>query len=83
MRCLTGAGIKLWRTRVSSGESRQGSTPNHLITGPELQFTMSAGRTYTFNAGIWVYTDRANGIGSAGAQSLLQGYLTRMWSFGY
>lgn len=82
-RYLTGANIKLWRKRVSGGEESQGSQPNHLIAGPELQFTMQAGRTYTFNAGIWVYSDRTNGIGSAGAQSRLQGMLTKMWSFGY
>ena len=44
---------------------------------------MQPGRVYTFNAGIWVYTDRTNGVGSAGAQSRLQGMLTKMWSFGY
>jgi hypothetical protein len=82
-RYLTGANIKLWRVRVSSGEDSHGGQPSHLIAGPELQFTMQAGRTYTFNAGIWAYSDRTNGIGSAGAQARLQGMLTKMWSFGY
>jgi hypothetical protein len=82
-RYLTGANMTLWRTRVSGGESRQGGAPKHVIAGPELQFTMQAGRVYTFNAGICVYSDRTNGIGSAGAQALLQGMLTKMWSFGY
>lgn len=82
-RYVTGAGIKLFRYRVSSGEDSHGGAPKHLITGPELQFTMNPGRQYTFNAGIWVYSDRTNGIGSAGAQSRLQGMLTKMWSFGY
>lgn len=82
-RYVTGAGIKLWRKRVSSGESDQGVRPKHLITGPELQFNMNPGRQYTFNAGIWAFSDRTNGIGSAGAQARLQGMLTRMWSFGY
>lgn len=82
-RYLTGAAIKLWRKRVSGGEDSQWSEPKHLIAGPELQFTMQPGRVYTFNAGIWVYTDRTNGLGSAGAQSRLQGMLTKMWSFGY
>jgi hypothetical protein len=82
-RYVTGAGIKLFRYRVSSGEESHGSAPKHLITGPDLQFTMNPGRQYTFNAGIWVYSDRTNGIGSAGAQSRLQGMLTKMWSFGY
>jgi hypothetical protein len=82
-RFVTGAGIKLWRYRVSSGEDSHGSQPKHLITGPDLQFTMNPGRQYTFNAGIWVYSDRTNGIGSAGAQARLQGMLTKMWSFGY
>ncbi len=82
-RFVAGADIKLWRKRVSGGEDSHWSEPSRLITGPELQFTMQPGRQYTFNAGIWVYSDRTNGIGSAGAQARLQGMLTKMWSFGY
>jgi hypothetical protein len=84
---LTGASRKLWRSRVSGSitspdESASGGQPNHLITGPEVQFTIHPGREYTFNAGIWAFSDRSTGIGAGAVQSLLQGTLTRMWVFG-
>jgi hypothetical protein len=79
---LTGASRQLWRRRISAGESTSGGEPDHVITGPELDFTIRAGHGYTFNAGIWVFSDRSSGIGAAAAQSLLQGFVTRMWVFG-
>ncbi len=84
---LTGASRRLWRSRVSGtlfdpDESASGGMGNHVITGPELQFTLRAGHGYTFNAGVWVYSDRSTGVGGGAAQSLLQGTLTRMWVFG-
>lgn len=84
---LTGASRKLWRSRVSASlgdpdESASGGQGNHVITGPELQFTIRPGRGYTFNAGIWVFSDRSSGAGAAAVQSLLEGTLTRMWVFG-
>jgi hypothetical protein len=86
-RFLTGADRKLWRSRVSAtlfdpDESASGGQGNHLIAGPELQFTMRPGHSYTFNAGIWVISDRSTGIGAGAAQSILRGTLTRMWVFG-
>lgn len=86
-RFLTGASRKLWRSRVSSSifhldESSFGGQENHLITGPELEFTIRPDHGYTFNAGIWAYSDRSTGAGAAAVQSLLQGILTRMWVFG-
>jgi len=84
---LTGASRKLWRGRVSGSvfspdESASDARGNHLITGPDLQFTIRPGHGYTFNAGIWVYSDRSTGVGAGAVQSLLQGTLTRMWVFG-
>ncbi|MBM7440941.1 hypothetical protein [Streptomyces sp. HB132] len=81
-RLLAAVGRKLWRARISAGESSSGGQGPFLITGPELQFTLQPGRGYTFNAGIWVYSDRSTGIGGAAVQSLLQGVVTRMWVFG-
>lgn len=81
-RFLVGANAQLWRERISAGEERRGGDGPRPMTGPELQFTMVPGRTYSFNAGIWVVTDRSTGIGAAAAQSLLQGTVTRMWMFG-
>ncbi|MEU6981554.1 MULTISPECIES: hypothetical protein [unclassified Streptomyces] len=81
-RFLVGAGTQLWRSRISAGEESRGGDGPRPMTGPELQFTMVPGRSYVFNAGIWVVTDRSTGIGAAAAQSLLQGTITRMWMFG-
>ena len=44
-----------------------------------LFFTMQPGREYTFNVGLWVFSDRSTGIGAAGAQSLIQGTVTTIW----
>ncbi|MET7620339.1 hypothetical protein [Streptomyces sp. NPDC005408] len=81
-RLLAAASRKLWRTRIGAGESASGGEGWHLITGPELEFTIQPGRGYTFNAGVWVFSDRSTGIGAAAVQSLLQGIVTRMWVFG-
>lgn len=84
---LTGASLRLWRSRVSGSvfspsESTSGGQGNHVITGPELQFTMRQGHGYTFDAGIWAYSDRSTGIGAGAVQSLVEATLTRMWVFG-
>jgi hypothetical protein len=84
---LTVADRKLWRSRVSGTlfdptESASGSQGPQPMTGPELAFTIRPGLGYTFNAGIWVFSDRSTGIGVAGVQSLLQGVVSRMWVFG-
>jgi hypothetical protein len=76
---LIGASRKLWRKRVSANETDVGGEPQHVIEGPDLQFTIRAGHGYTFNAGIWVSIDRSNGIGEGGGQSLLEGVVTNMW----
>ncbi|MER8041419.1 hypothetical protein [Streptomyces sp. NPDC094032] len=79
---LVGANAQLWRSRISAGEESRGGDGPRPMAGPELQFTMVPGRSYVFNAGIWVVSDRSPGIGAAAAQSLLQGTVTRMWMFG-
>ncbi len=86
-RPLVDASRKLWRSRVSGTlfdptESASGSQGPQAFTGPELAFTNRPGLGYTFNAGIWVYSDHSAGIGVAGGQSLLQGSISRMWVFG-
>jgi hypothetical protein len=81
-RLLAAADRKLWRRRVSGNESASDGQGPQVITGPELEFTIHPGREYTFNAGIWVFSDRSSGVGAAAVQSLLQGTVTRMWVFG-
>lgn len=81
-RLLAAASRKLWRKRISGNESASDAQGPQVFTGPELQFTIHPGREYTFNAGIWVFTDRSTGVGAAAVQSLLQGTVTRMWVFG-
>ncbi|MEU6572629.1 hypothetical protein [Streptomyces sp. NPDC046805] len=79
---LTGASRLLWHRRVSEGDDASGGQEAQVFTGPELEFTLRAGHGYTFNAGIWVTSDRTTGIGAAAVQSLLQGTVARMWVFG-
>jgi hypothetical protein len=84
---LAAASRKLWRSRVSTGpfnpdESASGGQGPQFFAGPELQFTIRAGHGYTFNAGIWAFSDRSTGAGGAAVQSLLQGTVSRMWVFG-
>jgi hypothetical protein len=86
-RLLAAASRTLWRSRVSGTlldptESASGSQGPQPMTGPELAFTIRPGLGYTFNAGIWVFSDRSAGIGVAGVQSVLQGVISRMWVFG-
>jgi hypothetical protein len=81
-RLLAAASRKLWRKRVSGNESASDGLGPQVFTGPELQFTIHPGREYTFNAGIWVFSDRSSGVGAAAVQSLLEGTVTRMWVFG-
>ena len=84
---LTAAARKLWRSRVSGSfgdpdESSSGSQGPQLFAGPEFQFTIRAGHNYTFNAGIWAYSDRSTGVGAGAVQSIMEGIITRMWVFG-
>jgi hypothetical protein len=45
-------------------ESASGGEGPYAIFEPrELAFTMRPGREYTFNVGIWVFTDRTPGVG--------------------
>ncbi len=73
-RLLTIASAKLWRRRVSIDESDVGWAGPLAVHEPsKISFTMRPGHEYTFNVGIWVYSDRTPAIGDAGAQALLEG----------
>ena len=83
---LTGASRRLWRGRVSGtvfdpDESASGGDGPKFFAGPELQFTIRAGHGYTFNAGVWAFSDRSTGAGAAGVQSFIEATIKRMWVF--
>jgi len=42
-------------------------------------FTMQPGRSYTFNIGLWVFSDRTPGVGVAAANAVLEGNIALMW----
>lgn len=71
---LTSASHKVWRRRVSGLESdRFRSDGFYPMYDPsELAFTMRPGREYTFNVGIWAFSDRSPGAGVAWAQSRIE-----------
>ena len=79
---LVAADQKLWRRRISNGEHSSLVVPDQLYAGPELQFTQRGGVGYTFNAGIWVYSDYSDGIDGSAALSELDGRVTWMWVAG-
>ena len=72
--------VKLWRRRVSANpdEEAHGETGPLLVgfPGAGLTFRMNPGHQYTFNVGMWVFTDRSPGVGAAAAQSVIQGTTT-------
>ena len=71
---LTSASSKVWRKRVSGVERAAFGEGPFLITEPtELAFTMKPGRQYTFNVGVWAFSDRSHGVGTAWAQALIEG----------
>jgi hypothetical protein len=83
---LTGASRRLWRGRVSGtvfdpDESASGRQGPQFFAGPELEFTIRAGHGYTFNAGVWAFSDRSTGAGAAGVQSFIEATIKRMWVF--
>jgi len=73
-RLLRSATAKRWRQRVSSGEDAHHREEWFVVTEPnKLEFTMQPGHEYTFNVGIWGFTDRSRGLGGKGqAQSVIQ-----------
>ena len=83
-RLIGSAGFRWWRRRISAGESASDREGPYTVGLPgdeakELIFTMQPGREYTFNAGIWVFSDRSPGIEAAAVQSLAQGTVTKIW----
>jgi hypothetical protein len=40
---------------------------------------MQPGRSYTFNIGLWVFSDRTPGVGVAAANAVLEGNIALMW----
>ncbi|MFE3199151.1 hypothetical protein [Embleya sp. NPDC059237] len=77
---LTSASHKLWRSRVSGFESDHGGSGADYITDSPLyvEWVASAGHYYTFNVGIWAFSDTHSGVGSAGAQALIEGFVPTM-----
>ena len=78
-RLLTSATAQHWRRRVSGAlfdphEYAQHREEWFEVTEPrQLKFTMHPGREYTFNVGIWGYTDRSGGLaGVTQAQSIIE-----------
>jgi hypothetical protein len=76
---------KWWRRRISANESASDRAAAHVAVPfdappqDELTWTMLPGRQYTFNVGIWAFSDRSTGIGAAGVQSLIDGTVTKIW----
>jgi hypothetical protein len=74
---------KMWRNRVSaslfSPHEEGHGVEGPVIRGPQhLVFPMNPGHEYAYNVGIWVFTDRSTGIGTGGAQSLIEGFTSMM-----
>jgi hypothetical protein len=78
-RLVASASHRLWRARVSASlgdpdDSESGAGGPYAVTEPsELAFAMTPGHEYTFNVGIWLFSDRSTGVGLAAADALLQG----------
>jgi hypothetical protein len=73
-----------WRRRISANESASDQRGPASIAVPlglpeELTWTMQPGREYTFNVGIWAFTDRSTGIGAAAVQAVIQGVVSKIW----
>ena len=81
-RLIMSSSFKWWRKRISINETaddREG--PIHIDvpkTDPRT-FTMQPGRSYTFNIGLWVFSDRTPGVGVAAANAVLEGNIALMW----
>ena len=77
-RLLNSAIAKQWRHRVSAGlfgghETARRTQEWFGVSEPRfLEFPMRPGHEYTFNVGIWGFTDRQRGIGSGQAQAIIQ-----------
>ena len=78
-RLLSIASAKMWRRRVSIDEYDEGGAGPFEVHEPrEISFTMRPGHEYTFNVGVWVYSDRTPAIGGALAQALIEGEVLNM-----
>jgi hypothetical protein len=70
---------RLWRKRVSNGEHDVADSQGLITDTPmPLQWPMRAGHEYTFNVGVWVYTDNTSGVGQSGAVSVIRGVVPGM-----
>jgi hypothetical protein len=73
------ASDKMWRSRVSASFfhpdefASDGEGPFAVFDPRELEFPMQQGRAYTFNVGIWVFSDSSTGVGAAAVQSFIEG----------
>lgn len=81
-RLIASSSLKLWRRRISGFEEASGgeSIQWQIPPGADwLRFTMHEGREYTFNVGVWVFSDRSTGIGGGAVQSLIHATVSKMF----
>ena len=81
-RLIMSSSFKWWRKRISINETADGREGPIQIDVPKTDprtFTMQPGRNYTFNIGLWVFSDRTPGVGVAAVNSVLEGNVALMW----
>jgi hypothetical protein len=81
-RLIASTSDRLWRKKISAGESASGGPGSTEYRPSALRFAMQPGRQYTFNVGIWVFTDRSTGVGGAAVQALFEGNVSSLWVAG-
>jgi hypothetical protein len=81
-RLIMSSSFKWWRKRISINETaddREGPIHIDVPKSDPRTFTMQPGRDYTFNIGLWVFSDRTPGIGVAGVNAVIEGNVALMW----
>ena len=81
-RLIASVATQIWRRRISANESGSDTQQFGRMDLPPpntpLRFTMSPGREYAFNIGLWAFTDRSTGVGGAAVQGLVEGNTSLM-----
>ena len=82
-RLIMSSGFKWWRKRISINETANDheGPPVHIDMpkSDPRTFTMQPGRNYTFNIGLWVFSDRTPGVGVAAVNAVIEGNIALMW----